>query len=141
MDNDLRQFFLSSDGFSDDDLDTLAASRPSSFVGEGQLAVDVYQTAKDIVVQSAVAGIDPKDLDIAINNDMLTIRGQRRRQALVAQDDYFCQECYWGEFSRSVALPQEILADKIKAVYKNGILTITLPKANPERTVTVKIQD
>lgn len=141
MDNDLRQFFLNPEGFSDDDLSSLANQRSGSFVGEGQLAVDVYQTAKDIIVQSAVAGIDPKDLDIAINNDILTIRGRRQRGDVVAADDYFCQECYWGEFSRSVALPQEILADKIKAVYKNGILTITLPKANPERVVTVKVQD
>jgi len=140
MDNDLRQFFITPQGFSDDDLRALERQRDTAWSGEGQLAVDVYQTDKEIIVESAVAGIDPKDLDISVNNEILTIKGRRQRSAFVRDEDYFCRECYWGEFSRSVALPEEVLHDKIKATYKNGVLTVALPKARPPRSVNVKIQ-
>lgn len=94
----------------------------------GQLAVDVYQTEKDIVIKSTIAGVKPEELDISINNDMVTIRGKRDKEAVPADGEYFFKECYWGGFSRSIILPTEIKVDKVQASLKNGILTIILPK-------------
>ncbi len=110
---------------------------------EGQLAVDVYQTATTIVIKSAIAGVEPEDLDIAVNRDVVTIRGKRKQQETAPGEDYLFQECYWGGFSRSIILPVEVLADKVDAQLKNGILTVTLPKAkeNGARVIRVKGED
>ena len=104
----------------------------------GELAVDVYETAKDIVVKSAVAGIKPQDIDISINHDVLTIRGKRHDDQTQDQKNYLFQECYWGNFSRTVVLPSEVESDKIKAILKNGILTVTIPKIHREKIVKVQ---
>lgn len=108
---------------------------------EGQLSVDVYQTEKDIVIKSTIAGIKPDDIDITINNDMVTIRGTRNREREVKESDYLFQECYWGGFSRSVILPQAIKADKVKSTLENGILTIRLPMAPQVKKVRVKVKN
>lgn len=107
---------------------------------EGQLTIDVYQTPTEIVIQSTIAGVEPEDLDISITNDMITIRGKRQKQEEVKAEDYFYQECYWGNFSRSIILPVDIDADKAVASLKNGILTIRLPKAEKIRTKKIKIK-
>jgi HSP20 family protein len=103
----------------------------------GQLAVDVYQTKDDIVIKSTIAGVKPEDIDISINNDMITIRGMRDKDHEVADQDYFYRECYWGGFSRSIILPCEVKMDRIKATMKNGVLTVMLPKATKVSRVTV----
>ena len=108
---------------------------------EGQLSVDVYQDKKNIIVKSTIAGVKPEDLDIFINDDMLTIRGVRKTEEEVADEDYFYRECYWGGFSRSIILPIDIRADKISATLKNGVLTIILPKAQKSRTIPVKVKE
>lgn len=108
---------------------------------EGQLSIDVYQTPKAIVVKSTIAGVKPEDIDISINNDMLTVRGKREREEEISEDDYLYKECYWGSFSRSVILPVEVKADKIDAVLENGILTIALPKAKPKKQISVKVKE
>jgi HSP20 family protein len=116
---------------------------PAAWSGEeaeGQLTIDVYQTPAEIVIQSTIAGVEPENLDIAITNDMITIRGRRQKQEEVKGEDYFYQECYWGNFSRSVILPVDIDADKAVASLKNGILTIRLPKAEKIRTKKIKIK-
>ena len=105
---------------------------------EGQLSVDVYQTPADIVIKSTIAGVKPENLDIAITNDMVTIRGRRETEEDLGKDDYFYQECYWGPFSRSVILPVDVQTDKSLATLKNGVLTIKLPKS--EKTKTKKIE-
>lgn len=97
---------------------------------EGQLVVDVYQTPSDIVIKSTVAGLKSQDLDISINNDMITIRGKRENEEEVKKEDYFYKECYWGSFSRSIILPAEVKADETRAELENGILTIVIPKIN-----------
>lgn len=96
--------------------------------GEGQLALDVYETNEDIVVKSTIAGAKPENIEISVNNDMLTIRGKREEEEMMAEENYFYRECYWGNFSRSIILPKPVEADKIKARLKDGILTIALPK-------------
>lgn len=108
---------------------------------EGQLAIDVYQTPSAIVVKSTVAGVKPEDIDIAINNDMLTIRGARQLAETVANEDYFYQECYWGSFSRSIILPFDVKKDAIEANLENGVLTITLPKADAAKQIFVKVTE
>lgn len=108
---------------------------------EGQLSVDVYQTKDAIVVKSTIAGVKPEDIDISINNDMVTIKGKRELDDTVVEDDYFYQECYWGGFSRSIILPVEIMPDKVEASLKNGVLTVTLPKAKKATSFNVKVKE
>lgn len=106
---------------------------------EGQLALDIYQTENELVIQSAIAGVRPEDLEISIEKDILTIVGERRKP-FEENGDYFSQECYWGRFSRQVILPVEIDPDKVEAILKEGILTIRMPKIQREkrRRITVK---
>jgi HSP20 family protein len=105
---------------------------------EGQLSVDVYHNEKEIIVRSTVAGVKPEDLNIMIDNDLLTIRGKREAEPNVSPSDYLYRECYWGGFSRTIVLPQDVKADKIKAVLKNGLLTIILPKAASDTKIKVR---
>jgi HSP20 family protein len=107
---------------------------------EGQLAIDVYQTPDDIVVESAVAGVHPDDLDINVTNDSVTIKGKRRRIREVEEKDYLYQECFWGKFSRSIILPQEIDPDKSTVTFKNGVLKIRLPKLNKKKVKKLKVK-
>jgi len=107
---------------------------------EGQLTIDVYQTDNDIVIKSTIAGVKPEDLDVSINNDMVTIRGDRKSEEKVESENYYYQECYWGTFSRSVILPVEVIADKAEAAMKNGILTIRLPKADTTKTKKIQVR-
>lgn len=108
---------------------------------EGQLSVDVYQTKDSLLIKSTIAGVRPEDIDIAINNDMLTIRGKREVEETVSEEDYLYQECYWGGFSRSIILPCEVQADKVEANLKNGVLTITLPKAKKAKGIQVQVTE
>ncbi len=108
--------------------------------GEGQLTVDVYQTDDDIIIKSTIAGVNPEDLDVSINNDMITIKGERKFEDEVSEENFYYQECYWGSFSRSIVLPVDVVAEKIEATLKNGILTIKLPKADTNRTKKIKVR-
>ncbi len=105
---------------------------------EGQLSVDVYHTEKEIVVRSTMAGVKPGDLNIIVANDLLTIRGKREAEPNVNSSDYLYRECYWGGFSRTLVLPQDVKTEKIKATLKNGLLTIVLPKALESAKIKVK---
>ncbi len=107
---------------------------------EGQLTIDVYQTDDDIVIKSTIAGVKPEDLDVNINNDMVTIRGERKQEEEIIPENYYYQECYWGPFSRSVILPVEIVAEKAEATMKNGILTLRLPKADTTKTRKIQVR-
>ena len=107
---------------------------------EGQLSIDVFQTPADIVIKSTIAGVKPEDLDIAITNDMVTIRGRRESDESLEKDDYFYQECYWGPFSRSIILPADVQTEKSLATLKNGVLTIKLPKSEKIKTKKIEIK-
>jgi len=107
---------------------------------EGQLSIDVYQTPAAIVVKSTIAGVKPDDIDISINNDMLTIRGKREMSEEVSHESYLYRECYWGSFSRSIILPVEIEANKIEATLENGVLTVVLPKAKVSKQISIKVK-
>jgi HSP20 family protein len=109
--------------------------------GEGQLAIDVYQTKDALVIEAPIAGvISADDLDVSITNESVTIRGKREREAKVKEDDYFYQECYWGRFSRSIILPQEIDPEKAEATINNGILTIKLPKLQRQKSKKLRVK-
>ncbi|PIY61910.1 hypothetical protein COY93_04575 [Candidatus Uhrbacteria bacterium CG_4_10_14_0_8_um_filter_58_22] len=103
---------------------------------EGQLAVDVFETDREIVLKSAIAGVSSDDLDVFLNNDVLTVRGIRRH---VSEDcaRYMVRECHWGPFSRSVILPKEIEEDRISAVLKDGVLTVRMPKTDRSRHIEI----
>ena len=107
---------------------------------EGQLSIDVFQTPSDIVIKSTIAGVKPENLDIAITNDMVTIRGRRESDESLESDDYFYQECYWGPFSRSIILPADVQTEKSLATLKNGVLTIKLPKSEKIKTKKIEIK-
>ena len=107
---------------------------------EGQLTIDVYQTPANIVVESAIAGVKPEDIDVLISADSVTVRGKREKEETVKGADYLFQECYWGRFARSVVLPQEIDPDRAQASLKNGVLKIVLPKVDKQKTKKIKIK-
>lgn len=106
---------------------------------EGWLTIDVYQTPHEIVVESAVAGVDPEVLDITATPDSIVIKGERQRRKDVKDEDYLYQECYWGKFSRSVILPQEVDPENATVGFKNGILTVRLPKVIRKKSRKLKV--
>ncbi len=107
---------------------------------EGQLTIDLYQSADEIILESPIAGVKPEDLDIAITSESVTIKGKREKDKRIKDEDYFYQECYWGRFARSIILPQEVDAEKSEAAIKNGVLVIKLPKLNRQRSKKIKVQ-
>ena len=125
------------DEFLDDDKSTGEQSEEwmNEEEFEGQLAVDVYQTKDDIVVKAPIAGVKPEDIDVAISEDVVTIRGDRKEQEVVEKDNFYVQECFWGSFSRSVILPTSTVAEKAEASLKDGVLSIRIPKVVPEDQV------
>lgn len=105
---------------------------------EGQLSVDVIETDSEIIIQSAIAGVAAEDLDISVTSDTITIRGERLEECNERDEGIVhIKECYWGKFSRSVVLPHHVKPDEADAVLKNGILTITLNKAEMSSHIPV----
>lgn len=107
----------------------------------GQLAVDVFQTDEHVVIQSAIAGVRPEDLDISVTNDMVTIKGVRRHEQEAEDDAYLFRECYWGGFSRRIILPVDVRTDRVDATMKDGILTVRLPKVERPKSKSIRVQD
>ena len=106
---------------------------------EGQLAVDVYQTKDTVVIKAPIAGVRPDDIDVAISEDVVTIRGDRKDEKAVEKEHYYVQECFWGSFSRSVILPTSTIADKAVASLKDGVLTIEIPKVVQNKVKKIKV--
>lgn len=108
---------------------------------DGQLMVDVYQTHNDIVIKTMVPGVRPEDLDITIARDIVTIKCKRETERNIADNDYFHRELYWGGFSRTIMLPQEIDIDSAEAVERHGLLIIKLPKLDKNRQTKVRVKN
>ncbi|MCK5412895.1 MAG: Hsp20/alpha crystallin family protein [Candidatus Pacebacteria bacterium] len=108
-------------------------------IEEGQLTVDVYKTKDLIVIKSIIGGVRPEDLDISVTSDMVTIKGKRDNSDEIIVDDYYYQECFWGNFSRSIILPDDIRTDGVEAIIKNGILTLKLPKIEKNSLTKIKV--
>ena len=107
---------------------------------EAELTVDVYQTNSDIIIQTMVAGVKPEDLELTIARDMVTIRGKRGENRSIDEENYFTKELYWGKFSRTILLPQEIEPEEVEALEKHGLLTIKLQKVDKEKKNVVRVK-
>ncbi|HIE16643.1 MAG TPA: Hsp20/alpha crystallin family protein [Dehalococcoidia bacterium] len=106
----------------------------------GGLPLDMYQTANEVVVKAALPGVKPEDVDISITGDTLTIKAEHKEEQEAKEEDYFYKECHYGACSRSVTIPVQVKADKAEAVFENGILTLTLPKAEEIRPKQIKVK-
>ena len=107
---------------------------------DGQLPVDVHQTASDIIVRAFVAGVRPDELSISISRDMVEIEGSRMQREQTAGPDYFTRELFWGSFSRAIMLPQEVDVEASSASAKDGLLTIILPKLDKARQTKLRVK-
>lgn len=107
---------------------------------EGELPVDMYQTRDFIVIRALVAGVNPEDLDIAITRDMVTLKGTREESQEAPDEDYYHRELFWGSFSRTILLPEEIVIDEAEAKEKHGLLEIKLPKLDKERSARLTVK-
>lgn len=135
----------------DDDLDAADASHEDTREGtwqdkdagvpeEGELPIDMYQTGEHVVIRALIAGVSPDDLDIAITRDMVTIKGAREEVRDAPDENYYHRELYWGGFSRTILLPEEILIDEAEAKEKHGLLEIILPKVDKDRSTRLKVR-
>jgi HSP20 family protein len=108
--------------------------------GDGELSVDVYQTPDEIIVKAMIPGVRKDEMDISISRDSITIRGSRKEEKNISEDDYVVRELYWGTFSRTVMLPHEVDIEHAEAVENQGLLTIKLPRVDKERQAKLKIK-
>ncbi len=113
---------------------------PEARPEEGELTVDIYDQDGSIVIQSTVAGVKPEDLDVSITSDSVTIRGKRERQEEISEKDFYYKELFWGTFSRSVILPEEIDDTGAEATLKHGLLIIKLPKKRRGTVQKLKVR-
>lgn len=106
----------------------------------GQLAVDVFETKEKLIVKARTAGVNKQDLDVSISDNTLSIRGTLSAGTEEHAENYFVQECYWGEFSRSIALPVPVKEEEIEASLKDGVLTISFTKVKQDTVKKIQIQ-
>lgn len=151
MSKDTRSFFerLTGTVRMDEERETKPAKKNGSDAAswieeesdkDAELTVDVYQTPDMIVVKSMIAGVRPEDLDVSITRDQVTIRGSREEERIARDEDYFARELFWGSFSRTIQLPEEIDVDEAEAVEKHGLLILKLPKLDKKRQSKLKVK-
>jgi len=121
-------------------LDNYFGRSALSFEGYGVIDLDMYQTDDEIVVEASIPGIKPEDINISIAGEVLTIKGEVEQEKETKNADYHIQERRFGSFSRSVTLPTMVVADKAVADFKNGILKLTLPKAEEVKPKTISVK-
>jgi len=124
----------------DGDAYWAAASNQETIDEEGHLPIDMHETANDITIKTLVAGVSPQDLDISITREMVTIRGERSPRDTVTDGNYYYQELYWGKFSRTVVLPEEIEVEESEATERHGLLVLRLPKINKDRETKIRVK-
>lgn len=107
---------------------------------KGQLPIDVFQTPDEIVIHTFVAGVRPDELSVSISRDIVVIEGTRNERQQVVDSDYFTRELFWGAFTRTILLAQEIDVDSSTAQSKDGLLTITLPKLDRTRQTKLRVK-
>ena len=149
MEDELTAAFLGDDDMpAGQPADDQATDQPQSGPAEewdeddavpGQLAVDVYETKEKLVVKARTAGVNKHDLDVSIADNTLSIRGTLSAGSEDDVENYFVQECYWGEFSRSLALPVPVKEDEIEAVLKDGVLTISFTKVKQDTVKKIQV--
>lgn len=106
----------------------------------GQLSVDIYHLDKEIVILAPIAGVKKEDLHLSITDDVLVIKGERKEKEQVPEDNYYTRECFWGNFSRSIVLPEEADTKNITAAFEDHVLEIRIPKEEIEHTKVIKIK-
>ena len=106
----------------------------------GALAIDLYETKEKIFLKARVAGVAKDDLDVSISDNTVSVHGTLTSGDEVTAENYFVQECYWGEFARSVALPVPVKEDEIEAILKDGVLTVTFTKLKQDTVKKIQIQ-
>lgn len=129
-DEDDREIDINIEIEDDDDLVTV----------EGQLGIDLFETPVEVIVKTMIPGVRKDDIDISLSRDMLTIRGERKDEKTISDDDYHYRELYWGAFSRTVKLPHEVDIDKAEATESQGMLTLRLPRIDRERKANLKVK-
>lgn len=149
MGDDITAAFLSEDDApaADDADDATSQPAPTQADDEwdqeepvaGQLAVDVYETKERLFVKGRVAGVNKADLDVSISDNTLTVKGTLSSGTEDGVENYFLQECYWGEFSRSIVLPVQVKEDEIEAVLKDGVLTISFAKVKQDTVKKIQV--
>jgi len=107
---------------------------------DAELTIDLYQTPSDIFVQAMVAGVMPDNLNIIITRDSIIIKGKREENQSINSENYVIQELYWGSFSRTISLPEEIDPEEAEAVEKHGLLIIKLPKVDKNKETKLKVK-
>ncbi len=112
-----------------------------SMFQEGQLMLDIYERPDAVVVRSLIAGVNPDNLEISLHNDLLTIRGVREDVEEVCDDQFYTRECYWGSFRRTIIIPVPVAAEGIRASFKNGVVTIELPKLSENPAINLVYDD
>ena len=106
----------------------------------GTLAVDMWETDDDIMVKTAVAGVDPEDIDISMTGDTLTIKGETRVEEETEEENYVCREMRYGSFSRSITVPMPVASEEAEAEFEDGMLTLRLPKAEEIKPKSIKVK-
>ncbi len=128
--------FLSSTEEESEDAQEWAATEEEP----SELSVDVYQTGDEIVVKAMTAGVKPEDLDIDISRDMVVITGHRKEGSMAETGDYLTQELFWGSFTRTIMLPEEIDPETTIATEKNGLVIIRLPKLDKKKKTKIRVK-
>ena len=126
--------------YSRDEERNLTSSWNEEPSGEGELSLDVFQTPEEIIVKAMIPGVKKDDVDISISRDSVTIRGSRKDERTVADQDYVVRELYWGSFSRTVQLPHEVDIEHADATENQGMLTIKLPRIDKDRQAKLRIK-
>lgn len=143
MEDELTAAFLGDDDAPAEDTKTAAAASEEWDEDEaavpGQLAVDLYETKEKLIIKARTAGVNKNDLDVSISDNTLSIRGTLSAGNEENVENYFVQECYWGEFSRSIALPVQVKEDQIEAMLKDGVLTITFDKVKQDTVKRIQV--
>ena len=143
MEDELAAAFLSEDDVSVTTPAPTTTSDDNWDEGEndfpGQLAVDVYETEEELVIKARTAGVNKNELDVSISDNQLTIRGTLSAGNEDGVENYFLQECYWGEFSRTIALPVPVKEEEIEAVLKDGVLTISFGKLKQDTVKKIQV--
>ena len=128
------------------EYDRLFREAFSPFTGDSEMStrtwappVDIYETGDNIVLKAELPGVDPKDVEIRVEDSTLFLKGERKFEKEVKEENYHRVERSYGSFARSFSLPNSIAADKVVAEYKNGMLTLTMPKREEAKPKTIRI--
>jgi HSP20 family protein len=135
-----RELHVKKAGKHASEIDTTSEDWIEEESKDAELTVDVYQNAEMILIKAMIAGVRPEDLDVSITRDSVTIKGHREEERAIREEDYFIRELYWGSFSRTIALPEEIDVDEAEAVDQHGLLILKLPKFDKGRQAKLKVK-